>query len=565
MDRIFEYLTHRLSTLGVAPELIDFEPTPRPELGDIAVPCFLFAKEMKRPPAEIARGLAAGFTPDDILTHVEAIGPYLNFTLAPAVWNAAAIKGVRSGVTRKRGDQIIVEFFHANTHKAVHIGHLRNLCLGSAIANLLEADGYEVVRVNYQGDIGPHVAKCLWALQKSGQKQPPFGLPPSLWLAQLYVEGHRQFEDDPKVAAEIREVNKKIYAGDPVLRRLWEETRAWCLEDFEILYHRFGVRFDRLYFESEVEERAQSLARELLERGVLCESQGAIIADLTDAGLDVLVIITGDGTPLYGAKDLALAELKTREYPKAHRSLHVVGHEQEFYFKQLLEIFKRGKFTLGDKSEHLVYALVRLPEGKMSSRGGTVVTYYDVWEKLFERALAEVEVRHGGRNEPVWDEKKRLHTAERIALAALRIGMLRSESNREIVFDWDEAMRLEGDTGPYLLYTYARIQSIFRKAGERDPRANLALLTSPEECLVIRSLAAFPRAISVATTARKPNLLVTALFDVAHAFNEFYHAQRVLEAESAELKKSRLMLCNAVAQTLERGLGLLGIEVVEEM
>ncbi len=546
--------------------------------GDIALPCFVLAKTKQVAPNMVAAEIAGTIKPDAVIARVEAVGPFVNFFFKDEVLAKMALENAGQVMAPEKTNHapVMVEFFHANTHKAVHLGHLRNISLGESLCRLLEAVGEKVVRANYQGDIGPHVAKCLWALKKFGEKIPSDRK--SAWLASLYVRGNTASEADENAKQEIREVNKKIYAHDASWEKLYQETRQWCLEDFQEIYKNWGVKYDRFFFESEVEEAGKKLAEQLLERGVLEKSQGAIIANLELEGLPVIVVITGDGTPLYAAKDLALAELKHKEYPELARSLHLVGHEQELYFKQLLAIFKRGKFALAEISEHAVYALVRLPEGKMSSRSGNVVTYFDIMDKLVALATEEATKRHAE-----WSEELVAKTSLVVALAGLKFSLLKSEPNKEIVFDEKAALQFEGDTGPYLLYSYARCRSIQRRAGPAASAPQLRRLAlwlrlligvpapaspasfkEPAERALLRHLLQFSDKVNAAAAERRPSTLAAYLLETAQLFNTFYHQHKVLEAPP-EIRTARLQLVYAVAKTLHEGLRLLGIETVEEI
>ncbi len=563
LSALFDHVVSKIEKQGVQNVRALLAVPTDPTHGDLALPCFALAKARRLAPSAVANDIALALEPDEIIASAVAQGPYVNILLHAAVFAQAAIASAGLAIKKPASTApVMVEYFHANTHKAVHIGHIRIISLGESLCRLLEATGQSVIRVNYQGDIGPHVAKALWALLQLG-KDWRAQVPPTrraVWLANLYVAGNMASATNETVAQAIREINKKIYTGDTELVALWQETRQWCLHEFIEIYERWGVKYDRLYFESEVESAGKQLADDLLRKGVLEKSQGAIIANLEDEHLNVVVVITADGTPLYSAKDLALAELKIKEYPTLVRSLHVVGHEQELYFKQLLAIFKRGQFALANVSEHVVTALVRLAEGKMSSRAGNVIMYVDLFDRLINLASTETRTRHTN-----WDDATITKKAEVIALAGLKFFLLKSEPNREIVFDAKEVLRFDGDTGVYLLYTYARCRSLERKAGELAGVVQFDTLREAEERVLIRILAQYADVVTRAANERKPSLLAAYLLDCAHAFNAFYHKHPVISADTDTVATSRLVLVGAVRQTMQAGLKLLGIATVEEM
>ncbi|MBI2580671.1 arginine--tRNA ligase [Candidatus Woesearchaeota archaeon] len=544
-------------------------------LGDYAFPCFSLAKVRKKGPAAIAMELAAAIGNDrgksELIERVQATGPYVNFfvnkkELAAAVISEANMSKDSYGGGKKAGKTVMVEYFHANTHKAVHIGHVRNICLGESLCRILEFSGNKVVRVNYQGDIGPHVAKCLWGMLNLKEK---VGIPPQQnrlrWLGNVYVEANTLIEGNEQLENETKQLLLRIYEGDNELNKLWKETRQWCIDEFNGMYGDFGVKYNEFYFESDVEFEARKISRKLLKDGIAKESDGAIIMDLKQYKLGVFVLLTKDGTALYSSKDIALARKKIYKY-KLDRSIHVVGREQELHFKQLfktLELIGSKEKEFAAKSYHLIYGLVMLPTGKMSSRAGSVVFYDDLRDELLSLASAEVKKRHSD-----WSESQIAAAAKKIAFAALKFGMINRDNDKELVFDWEQAMKLEGETGPYVQYAYARICSIFRKYGKSLPQPNKIdysqLATTAAEIKVIKLIREFPAVVAAAAEQLKPALLSRYLLDLAQAFSNFYNDHQILNAEE-KVRNARLLLCNSVKQVLENSLRLLAIDVLEEM
>ncbi len=538
--------------------------TPQKDYGDYAFPCFALAKLFKKSPQQTAAELAGRIKPSKSVSKVEANGAYINFFIDNEKMAAASV-----GKVLKQGDcygsgsggrEVMVEYFHANTHKAVHVGHIRNICLGESICRILEFAGNNVIRVNYQGDIGPHVAKCLWGLLNLKKSPPPANR--LRYLGDVYVEANRLIEGNKELEAEAKSILLKIYAGDKELNKLWKETRQWCLDEFEEMYGEFGVKYSRLYFESEVEFEARKISRQLLEAGIAKESDGAIIMDLKPYGLGVFVLLTQDGTALYSSKDIALAKKKISQY-ELDKSIHVVGKEQELHFKQLfktLELIGQKEKDFAGKSLHLIYGLVMLPSGKMSSRAGSVVFYDDLKKELLSLALAEVKKRHAD-----WSKADMEDAARKIAFAALKLGMVCRDNEKELVFDWKQAVNFDGETGPYVQYAHARICSIIEKYGKKLPSsADFSLLKEKEEQLLIRLIFRFPSAVEAAASNYKPLLIAHYLLEVSQAFNNFYHQHQILKADD-ETRKARLLLITSVRQVLRNGLELLAIEAPERM
>ena len=540
---------------------IPLEVPPDLEMGDFSFPCFILAKEWKKNPAEIAEELKDKLKIPKGIREVEAKGPYLNFfvdkdVLSKDVLNTVLKEKDRFGMGKKKNQKVMVEFFHANTHKGVHIGHIRNICLGEALSKIMEFSGIKVIRGNYQGDIGPHVVKCLWGLK--GKKVPPKER--MQFLGKVYMEANKKIKDNKKLEQEIKDMTKKLYAGDKELNKKWKETRQWCLDEFEDFYKEFGVKYDRLYFESEVESGGVKASKELVKKKIAKVDEGAIIVDMKEDNLGVVVLVTKEGYALYQAKEMALADLKLKEYKKFDRSIHVVGKEQEMFFNQVFKLHELRKIDKKLNSHHLIYELVMLPEGKMSSREGNVVLYPELKEKLLSNALEEVKKRHKD-----WGKKEIEESASNIAYGALKFGMLVRENQRIMIFDWAKALDFEGETGPYIQYAHARICSILRNWGKKvKEHVDYSLLEEHDEVTLIKLVEDFPKVVEKAASDLKPHLLAHHLLAIARTFNEFYHARQILKEEEG-FRDARLVLISAVKQVLENGLSLLGIIAPERM
>ncbi len=542
------------------------------EFGDISSKiAFIIASKRKDNSVKIAAETAEILNKKKIkfIERVEAIGPYINFYFSGEFY-ASVVKEIvkqkeKFGKGKKTSKKMIVEFFHANTHKGVHIGHIRNASIGESLSRILEYSGNRVIRANYQGDIGPHVAKCLWGfINLYNEKAPRKNR--GIWLGKVYSDASQRIEGKRDLEQQVQEINQKIYSNDKKLVKIWKKTRQWCLNDFEKFYKEFGIKFDKLYFESQTESIGKEISIELLKKGIAKLDQDAVIIDLRDDDLGVFVLITKERYPLYSAKDLGLAKLKFKKYKNINKSIHVVGKEQEFYFKQLFKTFEKiGK--CGDKlfenatkiSHHLIYELVMLPEGKMSSREGTMVLYEELKERLIDVVKQEVKKRH-----EKWSEKQIKEIALKIVIAAIKFSMLRRESNRTITFDWKEALNLEGDSGPYLQYAYVRINSILRKADYKPEIINGCRFNEDERTL-IKKLCEFPEIVRECENDLTPHSLVEYLLHVATLLNKFYTTSPVLSAEREVERKTRLAIVQATQNVLKNAFYLIGIDCLERM
>ena len=490
-----------------------------------------------------------------------------------------------------KGKKMMVEFAHPNTHKLFHLGHLRNISLGESIVRILEANGAEVVRANYQGDVGLHIAKCLYGiLQTQNAKRKTQNYNSKLktlktlnqkieFLGKAYVQGNKAYEEDENAKQEIIKINEQIYNQDPKIMPLWQKTRQWSLDYFDRIYKRVDSKFDRFYFESEMVE-GKEMAQSAVEKGILKKSEGAIIFDGKKYGLDIRVFVNALGFPTYEAKELKLAELELAEFGKIDQCLHVVGPEQISFFKVTFkaeELLNPEKFK--GKQHHLVYGWVRLKRGKMSSRAGKVVLAEWLIDEVKKRLLKEFKMSE--------------EVGEKVAVGAVKYSFLKVSPRSEIAFDIDESINMEGDSGPYLQYTYARCRSVLRKADDyKDVIAQFIARSSrelkfanPEEMAILRTIYKFPEVVGEAGQNYAPNLICNFLFDLAQKFNGFYNKHRILQQgnkatrqqgnkeqkneiakeRNSEIRTFRLALTQATAQVIKNGLYLLGIKVLEKM
>lgn len=559
-QEIVDLLNAALPELHAAPA--DLVKPPQADFGDLSFPCFAAAKALKKAPPAIAAALAEKLrlSADGLVARVTAAGPYLNFSFNRAAFAAAVLTDVLAapdtyGQAAPTGEKVMVEYFSANTHKEVHIGHLRNMALGLAVCRLYEAAGATVVPVTYIGDIGAHVAKCLWALQKfhSGEDLPANK---GKFLGSVYAEATRLVEEHPEYKEEIAEVQRLLESSNPAWHKLWQETRQWSLDEMRVTCEEFGIRFVRWYTESEVEKPGKELVKELLAQGLAEMSQGATVVNLEADRLGIFLVLKSDGSALYSTKELALAKLKFAEYPDLAKSVNIVDVRQSLYFQQLFKTLEKMGFTRPMK--HLAYEFLTLKEGAMSSRKGNIVSYEDLRDEVKARALAEAKERH-----PDWDEARLAADAWAVAEGAIKFWLLKQGIERPIVFDIEQALSFDGFTGPYIQYSHARLASILRKAGVTGIRP-VAMADDPAEYQLARLIAELPEAARLAAQDSNPAAFAQYLFDLAEAVNAFYRDVSVLQAESG-VRTRRLALCAAAAIAVRRGLYLLGMAAPEEM
>lgn len=498
------------------------------------------------------------------LKKVEAVGPYVNFYLD----SRQLAKNVLAKADKKdfgknkigKGKKIMVEFAHPNTHKAFHIGHLRNITTGESLCRIFDNAGYKVTRVNYQGDVGLHIAKCMygilniknWILDikklKNVKEKVKF-------LSEAYAAGNKAYEDNEKAKKEIETINEKIYnQNDKKINKIYAETRKWSLNYFAQIYQRVGTKFDKLYFESEVYKRGRELVAQGVKDGILKQSEGAVIFEGEKYGLHNRVFLNSLGLPTYEAKDLALAEKQLKDYQPDY-IFHVVAKEQTEYFKVLFKALEYILPKSKDKEKHLIYGWVSLKEGKMSSRTGNVVLGEWLLDKVKEK-INEIVADH--------EIKNKKEVAEKVAVAAVKYSYLRTSAVNDIVFSIDESVSLIGDSGPYLLYIVARINSILRQA-DKVKKINFTDLTvDPAEHKLLLSISQFVDKAQQATKDNDPSVVAHYLLQLAQDFNNFYNICPVLKAPEQE-RDFRLHLITITKNVMVRGLYLLGIETVSEM
>lgn len=541
------------------------------------------AGESAQPVQQRAQKIAAevGQSLNDLpgFSRIEAVRGYLNLYYAPEVYASHVLEtviqqGDQYGCAPTNHRKVMVEYSQPNTHKAFHVGHLRNMILGSAICNILECAGNEVIRTTYPGDIGLHVIKWLWNYMTvhAGQTPPPEDI--TRWMGDLYAEADRRLTENPQLETEVRTLFARWDQQDPEVVELWKRSRQWSLDGFKQIYKLLGVRFDRIYFESEAEEPGKELVKDLIARGTAIDERpdGPVIVRIDNLlGLDkekfrVLVVLRSDGTSLYATKDLYLAILKFQEY-ELDQSIYLVDVRQSLYLQQVFKTLEIMGYSWAKDCHHLAYEIVNLPGNVvMSSRDGTVVLLEDLIREATRRAREIVEQK----NPDLTDEQKN-HVSQAVALGAIRFTMLARDNTKTVTFDWESALDFNGQAAPYIQYAHVRACSILRKLqadglGVEDlnirPPGGYPLHAT--EIQLIDWISRLPGEIQRSAAEFKPLHLTNLAYEISRSFTDFYNACPVLKAEP-ELRQYRAQLVNATRQALANLLHVLGIEAPEVM
>ena len=569
---VSELISQKMDGVVTVSEVYDFlvEP-PNPDLGDLAFGCFPLAKALKKGPPQISNELKLKIQPDQVISKVEAVGPYLNISFTATALGAHLLAPIQNGDHFKKAltektQKTMVEFSQPNTHKELHVGHMRNLCLGDALIRVLKYSGYDIVSSTFPGDVGTHVAKCLWYMKFHNTEAPPAS-GKGEWLGRMYSLGNNKLEDElgtPKEAQNretLTMILHQLEAKSGEYYELWKETREWSIELMKKVYQWADVRFDSWYWESDVDSDSVKYVKQLFKDGQLIESQGAIGMDLEADKLGFCLLLKKDGTGLYATKDVELARRKFNDF-KIEKSVYVVDMRQALHFKQVFKVLETLGFEQAKDCFHLQYNFVELPDGAMSSRKGNIVPLLTLVKNMETMVKEQYLARYA--NE--WTVAEINLVAEQVAKGAVKYGMLRIDNNKKIVFDMAEWLKLDGESGPFIQYSFARINSLCRKFNfNLNESVTYGLLEHPAERKLMQSLIHFNTVAVRAAEEYRPSLLCTYLYEVAKKFNFFYHECSIAQAESPELKQARLALSYCTGQVLKQGLSLLGIPAPERM
>ena len=529
------------------------EVPPSPELGDFSFPCFTLAKNLRKNPLEIASELTERFRkklPSEI-SGVDFKGAYVNFFIDKKVLAKNVLKNVGKkgfGVVGKNNGKIVIDMSSPNIAKPFGIGHLRSTIIGNSIAKICEANGFDVVKINYLGDWGTQFGKIIFGYKKWGDAKKLLK-DPIKHLNEIYVKAN-----DEKYEEESRLEFKKLESKDKENLELWEKFRKLSLEEFNKIYELLGIKFDLIDGESNYNSKMDEIVEELKKKKLVKKDDGALVVDLTSECLGVSLIQKSDGTSLYTTRDLALAISRYNKY-KFKRGIYEVGSEQKLHFKQLFIILKKMGYSWSKDLVHVAHGLYLDKDGKkFSTRKGKTVFMKDVLDEVFEKAKKNLSLRDGIKG-PELDKR-----ARSIGIAAIFYGDLSSSRESNVVFDIDRFLKFEGDTGPYLLYSYARASSIVRKVKKKGAVKILDL--KDEEISLLKKISHFEDIVKKAYDELAPNLIANYSFELAKSFNEFYHACPVVGSIEEPF---RLALVDAFMVKMKKSLDLLGIDVLEEM
>lgn len=567
-------------TKGVEKEVVTsvdllLQKPPKPEMGDIAIPLFAFAKAFKTSPQQIAVQLleTLNSTENKPDGDIQVAGPYINIktdltAVAKELYEEISVRKENFGKTEElAGRSIVVEFSCPNTNKPLHLGHLRNDSIGESISRILAANGARVRKVNLINDRGVHICKSMLAYQKFGNGETPesTGIKSDHFVGDYYVKFAQWAKTDPNAEPAAQAMLKAWEDGDPEVTALWKTMNDWTISGIQETYEKTGISFDALYYESKTYTRGKTEVLKGLEKGIFYkEADGSIWVDLEPAGLDKKVLLRKDGTSLYLTQDIGTAIARHADWP-FDTLIYVVASEQAYHFKVLFYVLDQLGFSWAKNLYHLSYGMVNLPEGKMKSREGTVVDADELFAELSR--MAEQEIRDKERESEVGDVEM---TAAAIAQGALNYYLLQVNPTKDMVFNPADSISFNGNTGPYLQYMGARISSMNRKfqevSGEYASVAfNPELLKLDDERELIKLISSYPEAVASAGKEMNPSIITAFLYELAKTFSHYYHDNKILRADSQELVKARISLAEMVLQVLRNAFDLVGIPYLSSM
>ena len=558
-DNITLLIRNTLNELGMVIQDINLEHPEQLDHGDYSTNVALvLSKQIGKKPVELAKEIVEALKkriPKEIVK-VEVAGPgFINFYLSnDFFFDSIMTLANRVSITgEKENKKIMVEYTDANPLKEFHIGHLMSNTIGESIARLCESVGNEVKRACYQGDVGLHIAKAVWGALKQKEENGAID-----WVT-AYPKGAQAYEDSEVVKKEIEEINKKIYSKDPELFHVYEEGRKVSLEKFEEVYKKLGTKFDYYFFESEIADTGKKLVEDNLGK-IFEKSDGAVVfhGEKYDPSLHTRVFINSQGIPTYEAKELGLAKIKSDKYD-ADKFLVVTGNEIAEYFKVLKTALSLIYPEIANKTVHYPHGMLRLPSGKMSSRTGKVITAESLLNTIQEMVTEKIKNRD-------FDDTEKRNVAEKVAVGAVKYSILKSSVGSDIVFDFDKSISFEGDSGPYLQYSYARAMSVLRKVGEDfKSDSDKAKVNGFELGNLEKKLYRFEEVVKRSASELEPHFITSYITELAGDFNSFYGNNQIIDEKNKEMTAYRISLTKAFANVLKRGMEILAIPVLERM
>ncbi len=558
--------------------------------GNLTLVVFPFVRAAKKSPEQTAQEIG-----EYLQEHCAAVEKFnvvkgfLNLSIGDGAW-LELLKAIDADeqygkkAASEQSPLVMIEYSSPNTNKPLHLGHVRNNLLGWSLAKIMEANGNHVVKTNIVNDRGIHICKSMLAWQKWGNGETPesSGKKGDHLIGDYYVAFDKHYREEVKelvaqgmdeekakqeapLIKEAHEMLVKWEQGDSEVRALWEQMNSWVYAGFDETYRRMGVEFDKIYYESQTYLKGKAKVEEGLAKGLFeRHADGSVWADLTQEGLDQKLLLRSDGTSVYMTQDIGTAEMRFQDYP-IDKMIYVVGNEQNYHFQVLSILLDRLGFKWGKELVHFSYGMVELPNGKMKSREGTVVDADDLMELMIDDAYqTSMEL---GKFDDMTEEERR-EIARIVGMGALKYFILKVDARKNMLFNPEESIDFNGNTGPFIQYTYARIRSILRKAqGETDPMnlANTTGLISPKEVELIQKMSEFGAAVEQAGKDYSPSGIANYCYELTKVFNQFYHDYSILNESDEQKRKIRLVIARNVAKIIKSGMSLLGIEVPERM
>ncbi|WP_291637794.1 arginine--tRNA ligase [Clostridium sp.] len=543
------------------------EIPPKPEMGEFAFPCFQLAKVMKKSPNMIANDLK-GKIENEGFEKIECFGPYVNFFLDKGVFIKNTIEkileeGDRYGSSKiGEGKNMIVEYSSPNIAKPFHVGHLFTTAIGNSLYKILSFEGYNCTGINHLGDWGTQFGKLIYAY-KNWVDEEALAKDPINELLRIYVKFHDEADTDPTLNDQAKLYFKKLEEGSAEEVKLWTKFRDLSLVEFKKLYKILNVEFDSYAGESFYCDKMDDIVKDIDSKGLLVESMGAKVVMLDEYNMPPCIIKKADGATIYATRDLAAATYRKKTYD-FHKNIYVVGKDQALHFKQVFTTLKLMGNDWADDCIHVPFGTVRFADKKLSTRKGDVIFLDELLNQAVAKTLEVINVKNP-------DLENKEDVAKKVGIGAIVFTYLKNHRERDIVFNWEEMLSFEGETGPYVQYTYARAKSILRKVGENNNKSGTIVeldynkLDSKEEFELVKQLEGFKNSILYAIEKLEPSMVTRYVIEVAKAFNKFYNQHNIANLEDESNKKAKIKMVEATCIVIKNALGLLGIEVVDRM
>lgn len=559
---IVDLLSEKISFISKEDLAQLIEIPPKPEMGDFAFPCFRLAKELHKAPPMIAKEIADSITVPDYIDHIEVLGAYINFFMKKDSFLKSMVDKISEddfgSSTEGNGKTICIDYSSPNVAKNFHVGHLRTTVIGNSLYKIYEKLGYKVERINHLGDWGTQFGKLIVAYKNWGSEEAvkEKGIEE---LMRIYVLFHEEADKDPSLEDEARAWFNKMENGDEEALSIWKWFLDISLEEFKRVYALLGVEFDHYTGESFYRDKTDAVVKDLKDAGLLTDSEGAKIVDLSEYDMAPCLILKNDGSTIYATRDLAAIKYRKETY-NFYKALYVTGQEQKLHFKQVFKVVELlGQEWAKDSLIHIPYGLVSLGGEKLSTRGGNVIYAEDILKEAIAKIRETIDVKNP--NLANKDDVARI-----IGVGAVIFNDLYNQRIKDVSFNWSHILNPEGETGPYVQYTYARCSSILRNAADYSftTDVNYDLISDQSSVDLIKELSRFPKVISSAAESYEPHFIARYAISVAQTFNKFYHDNKVL-VDDVETRNARLLLVSLTRKVIRDSMSLLGIGCVEEM